>query len=452
MKKLFFLLLFISSFTHAQQSYSIFIEQLANEILTNGKAYDNLYYLTKKIGNRLAGSTNILQAEQWGAQIFLQYGADTVFMQPCKVPVWQRGTKDFANLYIGNKKIPLTALALGNSVGSNSIINAPLLVVQNFEELEKRKNEVSNKVVYFNQAFKVTNIQPFKSYGETGIYRRFAPSMAAKYGALAVLIRSLTEEPNYAHTGSTVYNDSFPKIPAMAVSNKSADVIWSNKNNATLKVSLQTHGKFYDSVINHNVIATIKGTLYPHQYITVGGHLDSWDVGEGAHDDGAGIVQTIEILRAFKALGYQPKHTIRFVLFANEENGLMGGKTYAAKAFENKEEHVFALESDAGGFTPRSFGFNNINTSQLNKLNTWLPLLQPYGIDKFSNSGGGADINPLKQYFKNIVLAGLQPDAQRYFDYHHAPNDTFEQVNKRELLLGAINMAALLYLVDKYMF
>jgi hypothetical protein len=196
------------------------------------------------------------------------------------------------------------------------------------------------------------------------------------------------------------------------------------------------------------VIGEIKGTQFPNEYITIGGHLDSWDNCEGAHDDGAGCVQTIEILRAFKALGYQPKRTLRFVLFANEENGLRGGTKYADEAQAKGEKHIFALESDAGGFTPRGFGFT-VSPEQFQKVLAWQNLLAPYGATELSMGGGGADIGPLNRT-QGTAVAGLQPDSQRYFDYHHARNDVFEAVNKRELELGAVNMAALIYLVDKY--
>ncbi|HEX7690904.1 MAG TPA: M20/M25/M40 family metallo-hydrolase, partial [Sediminibacterium sp.] len=200
--------------------------------------------------------------------------------------------------------------------------------------------------------------------------------------------------------------------------------------------------------IGHNVIAELKGSEHPDQYITIGGHLDSWDVNEGAHDDGAGIVQTIEIMRALKAIGYQPKHTLRFVLFANEENGLRGGTKYAEEAKAKNEKHIFALESDAGGFTPRGFSLG-AGQAQVAKVKSWLPLLSPYGAEHISEEGGGADVGPLARAF-GIPVGELRPDEQRYFDVHHARNDVFENVNKRELLLGAVNMAALIYLIDKY--
>ncbi|HQR93057.1 MAG: peptidase M28 family protein [Bacteroidetes bacterium 24-39-8] len=452
MRKLIFLLAILPSMLLAQNKDSLMIRTLSNEILQNGKAYDLLYQLTKQIGGRLAGSPGMVKAEIWGQRTLEQLGADQVWMQECMVPHWVRGGKDKAVITeINNKKAnrALDVLALGNSLGSGGkTITAEVITVANFDELEKRKNEIKGKIVYYNNAFNPTNIQPFVSYGEAGIYRRSGPSRAAKYGAVAVMIRSLTESvANDPHTGGMAYTDSLPKIPAVAVGPRDADYLWHLKKG--FKVSLSTNGKFLPDTIGHNVIAELKGSEFPNEFITIGGHLDSWDVNEGAHDDGAGIVHTMEILRAMKAIGYKPKHSIRFVLFANEENGLRGGTKYAEVAKQLNEKHLFALESDEGGFTPRGFGFTTQNKAQLAKLQSWLPLLKPYGTETIIDGGGGADIGPLNRTF-GTVLSGFVPDAQRYFDVHHARSDVFENVHKRELLLGAVNMAGLVYLVDQY--
>ncbi len=450
MKKLLIAVCLFPLMSKAQNNDSIFIKKISNEVLLNGKAYDLLKHLTKQIGARLAGSEQATKAEQWGFTTLKNLGADTVFFQECEVPNWKRGNGDAVTI-IGwnNKKVnkPLTALALGNSNGTTAPVVANVLVIENFEELEQRKDEVKGKIVYFNAAFNATNIRPFKSYGETGIYRRTGASRAAKYGAVAIMIRSLTEAPdNYAHTGTMTYNDSFPKIPAVALGNQDADFIAVEGKKSTLQISLHTHGIMLENAIGRNVVAELKGSENNNQFITIGGHLDSWDVGEGAHDDGAGIVQTMEVLRVLKTLGYTPKRTIRFVLFANEENGLKGGLKYAELAKKNNEQHVFALESDAGGFTPRGFTCT-APAAKLAAMQAWIKLLQPYGVSEIIAGGGGSDIGPLNKNFGTPV-AGFMPDAQRYFDIHHTKNDVFEAVNKRELLLGAINMAALIYLVD----
>lgn len=451
MKKILTALLFLPLVGMAQTGDEARIKQLSDEIMRNGKAYELLRQLTKDIGGRLSGSPQFAKAVQWGKLSMEQNGADKVYLQECMIPHWVRGGQDKASLVeIDKKKTSqkLDVLALGNSLGSGTV-TGELLAVADFAELEKRKDEVKGKIVYYNSGFNPTNIKPFVSYGESGIYRRWGASRAAKYGAIGVMIRSLTESTaNDPHTGGMAYIDSFPKIPAIAVGPRDADKVWAMSKASTMKLSMTTNGHFLPDTIGHNVIAELTGTEFPDQIITVGGHLDSWDVNEGAHDDGTGVVQTIEIMRAMKAVGYQPKHTIRFVLFANEENGLRGGTKYAAEAKAKGEKHVFALESDAGGFTPRGFSIQ-ASKAQLEKLRSWIPLLSPYGSFEITGDGGGADIGPLNRTF-GIPVGELLPDPQRYFDLHHARSDVFENVNKRELLLGAVNMAGLIYLVDQY--
>lgn len=452
MKKIYILLLLLPFGSFAQQDDAAVIKKISDEILRNGKAYDLLYQLTKQVGGRIAGSPQMYKAEAWGEKALKEMGADKVWLQECMVPRWVRGAKEDARVVtIDGKKTNrvLDVLALGNSMGSAKPITAEVIAFDSFEEMEKRKDAVKGKIVYFNHSFDPTNIKPFVSYGQTGVSRRAGPSMAAKYGAVGVMIRSLTESTaNDPHTGGTVYNDSFPKIPAIAMGPRDADYIWDLSKKSSFTVTMKTSAKFLPDTIGHNVIGELRGSMFPDEIITLGGHLDSWDVNEGAHDDGAGVVHTIEVMRALKAIGYQPKRTIRFVLFANEENGMRGGNKYAAEAKEKGEKHIFALESDAGGFTPRGFGFTAPKDKH-DKMQAWLPLLKPYGTEDMSGSGGGADIGPLNRTF-GTPIAGFIPDPQRYFDLHHARTDVFENVNKRELLLGAVNMAALIYLVDKY--
>lgn len=444
----------------AQNDDSLFIRRLADEILLNGKAYDNLRDLTKNIGGRLTGSPNMVKAEKWGQDVLRKSGADKVWLQQCMVPHWLRGGKDEATAFYLNapsKGIAVTrvaknldVIALGNSMGTGSKpILAEILEVNSYDELEAKKDLVKGKIVFYNVKFNATYIRPFQAYSDAVTYRGSGASRAAKYGALAVIVRSMSHSvDNNPHTGAMRYDSNYKKIPAVAVGLRDADWMDAQLKKSPLSVSMKTNGHFLSDTIGHNVIGELTGTTYPDQYITVGGHLDSWDPAEGAHDDGAGIVHTIEILRAFKALGYQPKHTIRFVLFANEENGLRGGTKYAEEAKAKNEKHLFALESDAGGFAPRGFGFE-VNDEQWGKIIQWKQLLEPYGAGNLSRGGDGADIGPLNEALKTPT-SGFLPDPQRYFDYHHARNDVFENVNKRELELGAISMAALIYLVDKY--
>jgi hypothetical protein len=443
-----FVAFFIGNYCFGQNDDSLMIRRIADEILLHSKAYDNLHDLTKNIGGRLTASPQFYKAEQWGLKILKQSGADKTWLQECLVPHWIRGGKDQADVIPGKKS--LDVLALGNSMGTGPKgITANVIEVKSFDDLEAKKDEVKGKIVFYNYKFNPTFIATFQAYGDAVQYRSSGPSRAAKYGALAVIVRSMSESvDNNPHTGALKYDTTSPEIPAVAIGLRDADWLSSTLTNKKLEVFLKTGGKFFPDTIGHNVIGELTGSEFPDQFITVGGHLDSWDPAEGAQDDGAGVVHTIEILRAFKALGYKPKHTIRFVLFANEENGLRGGTKYADEVKTKNEKHIFALESDGGGFTPRGFSFGG-TAEQLKKAQSWVPLLHPYGVYEITNGGGGADISSLNKDLK-IAVAELAPDSQRYFDYHHARNDVFENVNKRELELGAVNMAALIFLVDKY--
>ncbi len=443
-----------------QKEDSILIKRISDEILTNGKAYENLRHLTKKIGARLAGSQGMVKSEQWGLKMMQESGADNAWMQECMVPHWVRGGKDLAEAMntvpvTGTKNMltknrPLDIVALGNSVGTGKNgVTEEVLLVNSFDELEKRKDEVIGKIVFYNYKFNDTYVNTFLSYRDAGQYRGQGPSRAAKYGAKAVIVRSMSHAAdNNPHTGATRYDSAYAKIPAVAIGLRDADWLSEQLQKRKLKVTIKTNGHFMPDTIGHNIIGELKGSEFPDQIITVGGHLDSWDNCEGAHDDGAGCVQAIEILRAFKAIGYKPKRTIRFVLFANEENGLRGGNKYADEAKAKNEKHILAMESDAGGFTPRALGFTGTD-EQYQKFLSWKELVAPYGCNEFVKGGGGADIGPLNRAFKT-PMASLNPDTQRYFDIHHSRSDVFETVNKRELELGAVNMAALIYLVDKY--
>jgi carboxypeptidase Q len=450
--KLFTLLLTIVSLSgYAQHEDSLKIRAIANEILLHGKAYENLRILTKQVGARLTGSPQTYKAEAWGQKALQQAGADHIISQPCLVPHWIRGGKDEAWIALpGKKNQPLDVLALGNSTGTGPKgIQAPVMLINSFEELEQKKEAVKGKIVFYNYKFNDSYVKTFEAYRDAVGYRGQGPSQAAKYGAVAVLIRSMTHAAdNNPHTGSTRYNDSFPKIPAAAMGLHDADRLAALLEKEPASIFLKTNGKMLPDTVAHNIIGEIIGSEFPEEVITVGGHLDSWDPAEGAHDDGSGCVQSIEVIRVLKAIGYKPRRTIRAVLFANEENGLRGGTKYAEEARTKKEKHIFALESDEGGFTPRGFGVT-MSQELLNKLRSWLPLLMPYGISEINQGGGGSDIGPLNRDL-GTPLAGLQPDSQRYFDIHHARSDVFESVNKRELELGAVSMAALIYLVDKY--
>ncbi|MEO7960605.1 MAG: M20/M25/M40 family metallo-hydrolase, partial [Ginsengibacter sp.] len=345
----------------------------------------------------------------------------------------------------------LNLTALGNSVATPPAgISAPVIEARTMAELDMLGTEIiKGKIVFFNFRMNRTYIETFKAYGESGISRVHGPANAAKYGAVGAIVRSLAINLNaYPHTGVTVYNDSFPKIPAVAISTNDAEYLSHELSKRSVKNAwFKTNCKMLPDKKAYNVIGEIKGSQFPEEIITVGGHLDSWDLAEGANDDGSGVVQSIEVLRTLKSLKVTPKRTIRIVLFANEENGGKGADAYYETAKAKNEKHLFALESDAGGFTPRGFSLEMDEEKRM-KIMRWKDLFYPYGVYQFIEGGSGSDISPLKKL--GTSLAGLLPDSQRYFDIHHASTDVLENVSERELILGAANMAVLVYLVSEY--
>jgi carboxypeptidase Q len=443
--------IFFSAAATSQNPDSAAVKRIVDEVMTNAKAYENLLYLCKKVGPRLSGSPQAQQAVEATARMLKEAGADTVYLQPCMVPHWVRGTKEQGKIFLDkNQTFDLHLTSLGNSLGSGPKgVMAEVVEVNSFAELDELGASVKGKIVFFNFVMNPTYINTFRAYGESGIARRRGPSAAAKLGAAAVMVRSLASNPDdYPHTGATQYNDSFPKIPAVAISTNDADRLSIElTTNETVKAFIKNDCKMLPDVPSFNVVGEIKGTENPQEIITVGGHLDSWDLGEGANDDGSGCVQSIEVLRAIKAIGIKPKRTIRAVMFMNEENGGRGGNKYLELAKANSEQHIFALESDAGGFTPRAFGIS-AKAEQFEKIEQWKNIFRPYGVYEINKGGGGSDIAPLREL--GTALAGLSPDSQRYFDIHHAATDVFENVSRRELHLGAANMAALVWLVSEY--
>ena len=442
----------ISIVGFAQYKDSVMIKRIADEVMSHGKAYDNLNYLCKKIGPRLSGSEQAATAVTATVNMLKAAGADTVYLQPCMVPHWIRGEKETG--FITNSKglkHELHLCALGNAVGTGKQgVAGTVVEVNSFKQLEELgETGIKGKIVFFNFPMNPTYFWTFRAYGESGKSRTQGPAKAARYGAIGVLVRSLTgNADDYPHTGVTVYNDSFPKIPAVAISTNDADWLSRElKDDHGVNGFFRTNCKMLPDEPSFNVVGVLKGTSIPNEVITVGGHLDSWDLAEGANDDGAGIVQSIEVLRAFKAVGFHPQRTLQVVMFMNEENGARGAKAYFEHAKADDAKYIMALESDEGGFTPRGFS-TEMSAKQKAKMLQWKDLFFDYGLYDFSKDGSGSDIAPLKEL--GTALVALSPDSQRYFDIHHAATDVFENVSKRELHLGAVNMAALIYLVDKY--
>jgi len=453
MKSILIALFFITPFCFYAQTDSEIIKTIYDNSLSNGNSYFWLDHLSNNIGSRLSGSENAEKAVSYTKTELEKLNLDKVWLQPVMVPKWVRGNPETAYFINGKDKTKVNICALGGSIATpEKGIEASVIEVSSIEQLKALGREkILNKIVFFNRPMDETFINTFKSYGGA-VGQRYAGAMeAGKLGAKGVIVRSMNLRiDSFPHTGSMTYGD-LPidqRIPSAAISTKDANLLSKNlKQNNNTQFYFKQNCKQYDDVQSYNVIGEITGSEFPNEYIVVGGHLDSWDIGDGSHDDGAGIVQSMEVLRLIKLLGIKPKRTIRAVMFMNEENGLRGGKKYAEMAKQNSENHIFALESDSGGFTPRGFSFD-CNDDQFNRILKWKDLFNPYLVHYFEKGGSGADIGPLKN--DQIVLSGLRPDSQRYFDYHHTAIDTFDAVNKRELELGAAAMTSLIYLVDKY--
>lgn len=448
--KIILLSLLVIPSAWAQQD-ALQFKQFSNEILWNGKCYSDLKELCKGIGNRLSGSAAASKAVAWGLNKMKAAGADTAYLQPVLVPHWVRGKEQLQLEFATNKFETVPMLSLGNSQGTNGkLLHAKIIMVRNFAEFEQLdSNLIKGAIIFFNYKFKQDLVNTFEGYGDAGQYRWKSPSMASEKHAAAVIIRSIsTGADDYPHTGAMGYRNA-KAIPAIAIGNETADRLEKELAKRSVEAKLISNCKMVDTVLSYNVIGELKGSTYPKQIITFGGHLDSWDVGEGAHDDGAGCVQSIEVIRTLKQQHIKPIHTIRAVLFMNEENGLRGGNAYADSLVARKEQAIFAMESDAGGFSPRGIGFE-MNDSLKAICKSWKPLFEPYNIYDFDKEEGGADISPLKKL--TTPLAGLLPDPQRYFDLHHTNKDVFEEVSHRELKLGAFAMTAFIYMVDQHLF
>ncbi|KAA5824441.1 M20/M25/M40 family metallo-hydrolase [Algibacter amylolyticus] len=454
MKRILLILIGISTSIGYSQTDAEVLRSIYTQSLTNGKSYDWLNHLSNQIGSRLSGSLGAERAVAYTKEELEALGLDKVWLQPVMVPKWVRGAKEFAFIETEpGKTTNVNICALGGSVATPALgLKAQVVEVHNFQELEALGTEgVQGKIVFYNRPMQADLIQTFDAYGGCVNQRYQGAVEAIKYGAVGVIVRSMNlRMDDLPHTGSMTYNNVpvDKRIPSAAISTNDAELL---STMLTLDKSIQFYFKQnckqLKDVQSHNVIGEITGSEFPDEYIIVGGHLDSWDLGDGSHDDGAGVVQSMDVLRLLKASGIKPKRSIRVVLFMNEENGLRGGNKYAEVAKQKNENHIFALESDAGGFTPRGFSFD-CSDAAFSQVLSWQQLFKPYLIHYFEKGGSGADVGPLKT--ESNVLAGLRPDSQRYFDHHHASNDTFDAINKRELELGAATMTSLVYLFDKY--
>jgi hypothetical protein len=427
---------------------SVQFSKISTEILNNGKGYTDLKDLTKNIGHRLSGSPAYEKSVKWAEQKLRDAGADKVWLQEVMVPVWTRGKESLQIRTSEGKWKNLKMLSLGNSEGTGGKdVSGEIIIVKSMEEYDRLPaDQVKDKIVFFNYPFSQSFVETFRGYSDAAKYRVTAAALTAKKGGKFAIIRSLSSAfDDVPHTGAMRYEDKVSKIPAVAIGATTADELEALLKTQKVTAKLNSNCGMKGEKLSHSVIGEITGKK-DQNVIVVGGHLDSWDVGEGAHDDGAGIVQSIEVLRTFKKVGIKNNHTIRVVCFANEENGVKGGIQYGKTAKEKNEKHLFAIESDAGGFAPRGIALE-MDDVKRNQIKSWAGLFIPYGVYNFEGKYSGTDIYPLHDM--GVPTAELVPDSQRYFDIHHTEEDTFDKVNRRELLLGAAAMTQLIYMIDK---
>lgn len=420
-------------------------ETIKNLGLSQEKAYEFLKILTS-VGSRLTGSPEAARAVELMVRLMSDLGFDQVWKEPVQVNHWVRGKAEkglVKSQKFGQQRINICAL--GNSIGTPSNgIEAGVVEVNTFDRLSELKETIEGKIVFFNVPMDRTIVEPFAAYGRAAQFRVRGASEAARYGARAVLIRSVTYRiDDYPHTGLMVYDEQYPKIPAAAISTSDAERLsrWL-KDDPELRIFLEMHCQQLEPVISSNVIGQLTGTEKPEEIILVGGHLDSWDLSPGAHDDASGCVVAIEALRLIKESGLRPKRTIRAVLFMDEEFGGTGGRAYVRAEARQKEKHLVAIEQDHGGFVPIGLAIGG-GERVLNKIKTIENILKPLGINWIRTGGGGVDIGPLVE--QGVIPGSLIPDSQRYFDYHHSALDVPFAVHPRELEFQAVILAIVVY-------
>jgi hypothetical protein len=444
--------LFVPINTFSQQVDNDLYElskKIVRSALIERKGYQWLEELCK-IGPRLPGSENSNKAIQWAKQKMEEAGFDSVWLQPVMAPHWVRGNFEEAKILKSKrfKSRKLSITALGGSVGTDKNgITGEIIIVNNFEELKLKSDLVKGRIVFYNRPLDYGEVEPFAGYGGAVNQRSFGAIEAAKYGAIGVIVRSITtKHDNVPHTGVMNYVDSLPKIPAVAIGYQDADFLADAVlNEPDLQVNIKLSCKKLPDVMSYNVIGEIRGNEFPNEIIVVGGHFDSWDKGCGAHDDGAGCVQSMEVLDIFKRLNIKPKRTIRCVLFIDEEQSQKGAKEYAKFSQESNQKHIAAIEADRGAFTPRGF-YADTDSTTLNYLQSFLPYLSLAKIDWIRKGGSGVDVSKIKN---TKALFGYVPDSQRYMDVHHSDNDTFDTVHPREFELGSAAMAIMCLLLSE---
>lgn len=407
--------------------------------LTSDKAYARLAHLTDHIGNRLSGSKNLEQAITWALAEMRRDGLDNVRGEKVMVPHWVRGRESLELTSPVARELMM--LGLGNSVGTPPEgIAAAAIVVRNFDELEKLGEQVRGKIVVYNF--------PFTNYGAAVQYRQDGASRAARYGAVAALVRSVTAVSlQTPHTGAMAYAEAQPKIPTAAITIESAELLQRLHDRGDRPMlRLKMEAKFLPDAESANVVAELRGSEKPDEVVVVSGHYDSWDVGQGAHDDGGGCIIAWEAVRLLKEIGLRPRRTIRVVLYTNEENGLRGGNAYRDAHRSELSKHILAIESDSGTYQPVGFGLAAAATPQARaNMQEIAKLLRGIRADRIAANGGGADIGPIMR--EGVLGASLDVDSSHYFDIHHTPADTLDKIDPQNLALCVATMAVMAYTV-----
>ena len=433
---------------------SEFIKRMYQKALGEQQGYSWLGNLCEEVGARLAGSEGDAKAVKWAFETLDTLGYDKVFRQQVDVRHWERGTET-AEFISKEERRRLNITALGGSIstpgGDNGDgLSGEVIEIKNREDLYSKSSMLAGKIVFFNEPMDPWLINTGSAYGKAGWQRWGGASEAAKLGAMAVIVRSLTHRlDDFPHTGAMTYEEGVKKIPAAAISTNDAEWLSKKlKTNPLGRVKLTLGSRDIGRKNSANVIAEWTGSERPDEIILVGGHLDSWDLGTGAQDDGAGVAHAMHAVWLLKSLGYTPRHTIRIVLFANEEFGLDGAKKYAKEGLGPNRKHVLCVESDGGSGPPRGFSLPKIIHEKRPELIVSLDgLLARYGCREWSQGGSGADVSQITD--KGVLLCGYRGDSQRYFDYHHTAQDNIESVHPRELELGSASIASFLYFFDQ---
>lgn len=452
MKSLFIATLVMSTLmVQAQNTEQATLSAIYSSALTSFDAYENLRELCSDAPGRLVGSPASERAIQILKAKVELLNPDTCYQQKYTTSSWRCNKPAQATALFGTKKLPLNVVNLGLSVSTlGDGLQAPVIEVPSFQALDSLgAKSVKGKIVFFNNPMNNASVRTFSAYGD-GVDVRFSgASKASQYGAVGVLVRSMSTEPDdFPHTGVSKFDKGVKQIPNLSIStndaNKLSELIRQHKG---VEVRMTSNTEIIANVQTSNIIAEIRGSVHPEKIILIGAHMDTWQNTQGAHDDGAGCVQIIDVFRIFKALNLQPVNTIRLVLFMDEEMYQSGSKVYSSFVGDEKKEHIACIESDAGGLLPTGFGIDCDNESVVQSIKNLTAKMFDFGIYLTDKSHAGVDIGPLKDY--GYPLIGLSTNSQRYFEYHHSAKDTFDQVSRREMQLGTAAIAGLVYLIDR---